>query len=45
MMNMFYSGKTDIDAVFPVSEPLYPEDILGVRITDRIAQVNLSANF
>ena len=40
-----YSGKTDVNAVFPVSEPLYPEDILGVRITNRIAQVNLSANF
>ena len=39
-----HSGKKG-GAAFPVSESLYPEDILGVCVSDNIAEVNLSANF
>jgi len=40
-----YSGKPGAGSVFPVGEPLYPEDVLGVSVSDGIAKVNLSANF
>lgn len=39
------SGKADSFPSFPVPESLYPEDILGVSISDNVASINLSANF
>lgn len=39
------AGKDAGGLRFPLPASVYPEDLLGIRVTDGIAQVNLSADF
>jgi len=45
LAELFSYGGKDTNPAFPVAEPLYPEDVLGVSVQDDVAHVNLSANF
>ena len=46
LMELFeHAGNTGEEIRFPLSETVYPEDLLGIAVSDGIAYVNLSANF
>lgn len=40
-----YSGRPDVEVSFPLPEPVFSEDLLGILVEDGIAKINLSANF
>ena len=40
-----YAARDGAELRFPMPENAYPEDLLGVRVQDGVAQVNLSADF
>lgn len=46
LTELFYYMGADGSALrFPIPESVYPEDVLGIQVSGRIARVNLSANF